>query len=543
MSPLISVCLPVFNGQKHLSAAIESVLEQSEPDFELIVSDDFSSDESWAIIQHYVGNDGRIKAWRNHANLGLFRNYNLCLSRASGTFIKTFAQDDLIERDTLKKTVAVLEEYPEVVLVTVARDLIDDANQAITDEARMLAFDHIFPAEQPVNGCDVIVRSLLPVTNFIGEPATATFRRSSLGSGFDTALYHLGDLDFWLRLLGSGNMFYLPERLCRFRLHDEARTSKNTKGLLFAVDQLRLGRKFASLLRSRGISYEDFLETNIEALAQHIDHLENRGEISLADLRSDDALIPRSSGDAGGEQRNEKRLLSDLMDFREIAFLSLRAAAKARKKAHDLAVRLFMTGAGHEDRGRDFRSSLDARRADETRDLRAALRNQRRIVRLELKLRTLLASDSWRLTRLLRDLNRHRTQSKALPELMALRQFEKFHSAADSVEVLNHQLAYIRYLRHQIAKVKTSRSWKLTRPLRFLRRAVLGPDPPVYAAPDVFPEDWKGGQQTAISALTAEPEPAENLAQAEAEKPEPAAFAYDLAVAAIFQNDAPYLKE
>ncbi len=97
IQPQVSVCLPVFNGERFLSAAIESTLAQSEPHFELLISDDASTDASWQIIQEYARSERRIKCWQNQSNLGLFKNYNVCMEQASGEYIKLFAQDDLLE--------------------------------------------------------------------------------------------------------------------------------------------------------------------------------------------------------------------------------------------------------------------------------------------------------------------------------------------------------------------------------------------------------------------------------------------------------------
>lgn len=79
--PEVSICLPVYNGAKYLRQAIESVLAQTYGDFELLVSDDGSSDDSVAIAQEYAAKDERVIAWTNERNLGLFENYNLCIER------------------------------------------------------------------------------------------------------------------------------------------------------------------------------------------------------------------------------------------------------------------------------------------------------------------------------------------------------------------------------------------------------------------------------------------------------------------------------
>src|SRR5579883_1951770 len=92
---LISVCLPVFNGEKFLLEAIGSVLEQTYSNFELVIIDDCSTDASVEIIESFARMDERIRFYRNTSRLGLFANYNECMLKADGEYIKPFAQDDV----------------------------------------------------------------------------------------------------------------------------------------------------------------------------------------------------------------------------------------------------------------------------------------------------------------------------------------------------------------------------------------------------------------------------------------------------------------
>ncbi len=97
-NPIVSVCLPTFNGERFLGAAIQSLLSQTFFDFELIICDDCSSDKTVALIQSFAERDPRIKFFQNEKNCGLFENYNVCLGRVIGQFVKLFAQDDLLEQ-------------------------------------------------------------------------------------------------------------------------------------------------------------------------------------------------------------------------------------------------------------------------------------------------------------------------------------------------------------------------------------------------------------------------------------------------------------
>src|SRR5271170_4602024 len=129
--PLVSVCLPLYNGEKFLAQAIQSVLNQTYKNFELIIADDGSKDQGPAIVKELAKTDKRIKFQQNAHNLGLFQNYNECMRLAQGKYIKLFAQDDLFEPNILERMVAVLEQNESVSLVSCTRTWLDDNGNKI----------------------------------------------------------------------------------------------------------------------------------------------------------------------------------------------------------------------------------------------------------------------------------------------------------------------------------------------------------------------------------------------------------------------------
>lgn len=115
-APRLTVGLPVFNGERYISQAIEALLGQSFEDFELIISDNASTDGTAGICQRYAGQDRRIRYFRQPHNVGLAPNHNFVAYRARGELFKWAASDDLYARDLLERCVAVLDEDPRVVL-------------------------------------------------------------------------------------------------------------------------------------------------------------------------------------------------------------------------------------------------------------------------------------------------------------------------------------------------------------------------------------------------------------------------------------------
>ena len=119
-APRVSVGLPVFNGERYLARAIESVLRQDFADFELVVSDNASTDRTGEICEEYARRDARVRYVRNPRNLGAGPNYDRCFRLARGEYFKWAAHDDRLAPDYLSQTGAALDAAPDAVLCTTA---------------------------------------------------------------------------------------------------------------------------------------------------------------------------------------------------------------------------------------------------------------------------------------------------------------------------------------------------------------------------------------------------------------------------------------
>ncbi|MEP6810205.1 MAG: glycosyltransferase family 2 protein, partial [Chthoniobacterales bacterium] len=163
MIPKVSVCIDSFNYGRFLPEAIDSVLRQSWQDFEIIISDDRSTDDSWAIAQRYAAQDPRIIAAQNPQNLGMVKNRNAALARARGEFVKTLHADDfLVSENALARMVAALESNPAVSLVAAARRIVDETGKPLETWA---GFEE---TARPIAGTTVINRCLFEQRNLIG---------------------------------------------------------------------------------------------------------------------------------------------------------------------------------------------------------------------------------------------------------------------------------------------------------------------------------------------------------------------------------------
>ena len=114
--PRVSIGLPVFNGEKYLEQAIDSILAQTHQDFELIISDNASTDQTQQICREYAAKDSRIRYYCNEKNLGAPKNYNRVFELSSGEYFKWAAYDDVLGPEYLQKCVSVLDKDPSIVL-------------------------------------------------------------------------------------------------------------------------------------------------------------------------------------------------------------------------------------------------------------------------------------------------------------------------------------------------------------------------------------------------------------------------------------------
>jgi len=212
--PILSVCIPTYRGAAHLGAAIDSVLSQSFGDFELIIIDDNSPDNTASIVARYT--DPRIRYMRNENNLGPEGNWNRCLSESRGKFFKLLPQDDLLMPRCLERQIDVLEKDTKegIALVFCARRIVVSGDRAVTVRG--------YPGgkEGAIPGRHVISRCVRFGTNLIGEPGSVMFRKSlALQVGpFDATNAYVIDLDYWFRLLLRGDAYYFPEPLAAFRV-------------------------------------------------------------------------------------------------------------------------------------------------------------------------------------------------------------------------------------------------------------------------------------------------------------------------------------
>jgi glycosyltransferase involved in cell wall biosynthesis len=217
--PCISIGMPVFNGERYIELALDSILSQTFPDFELIISDNASTDRTQQICQEYKSKDDRIRYYRNEKNLGAPRNYNRVFELSLGEYFKWAAYDDVIAPDFLKKCVEVLEKHPSYVLCHSKIGVIDEHGSLVgnCDHRTMTKIGSKKAHER--FGDLISIRN--PCFALFGVIRASEFRKTPLHGSYIGA-----DRNLLAEIGLLGRIYEIPEHLFFRRDHPEAYTRR-----------------------------------------------------------------------------------------------------------------------------------------------------------------------------------------------------------------------------------------------------------------------------------------------------------------------------
>lgn len=206
----VSIVLPTFNGEIYLANAINSVLQQSYKNFELILVDDCSTDGTSRIIQEFAQNDPRIRYIRNESNQKLPNSLNIGFAAAVGEYFTWTSDDNLYAPHAIEKMVTYLDEHDELGMVYCDYTVIDENGREVRE-------NHLEGPER------------LLWTNTVG--ACFLYRREiaeEIG-GYNSELFLAEDYDYWLRIYQAGEIGHLQENLYRYRQHGKSLTANRAK--------------------------------------------------------------------------------------------------------------------------------------------------------------------------------------------------------------------------------------------------------------------------------------------------------------------------
>jgi len=220
-SPLVSVCIPTFNRAGMLRECIDSVLQQTLTDYEIIVSDNASEDSTESVVKSFK--DKRIRYYRNDRNLGIRNNWERCLELATGEFITIFPDDDIMMPNNLVKKADYLAANPSV-------GLVHSKYHVINGDGEIVIYDTNWKhsADRTTDAIESKVDMLTADGNTINAP-TVMFRKecyTRLG-GFSDKLSYAIDWEYWMRIAVYYDVAFLATPLVKWREHDGRLTTKD----------------------------------------------------------------------------------------------------------------------------------------------------------------------------------------------------------------------------------------------------------------------------------------------------------------------------
>lgn len=223
-APLVTILMPVFNGQTHLAAAIESILKQSYAHFEFLIIDDGSTDQSAHIIATYT--DSRIRFLSNWRNLGLVATLNLGIEYSSGKYIARMDADDVSRPNRLAVQVALLEQG--------AADISGSFFEVITENG-----DYQRTLSAPLS-MDTVIACLANTVPF--AHGSVMLRKAFLEQ--HQLRYEpkssIEDFDLWIRVFEAGGIFAnAPEALYQYREHTHSLSQLKRLAMAKSAKQLR----------------------------------------------------------------------------------------------------------------------------------------------------------------------------------------------------------------------------------------------------------------------------------------------------------------
>jgi glycosyltransferase involved in cell wall biosynthesis len=234
--PRITVGLPVYNGERYVGDTIESVLAQTFEDFELVISDNASTDGTQQVCKGYAARDARVRYYQQARNVGVAENFNHVFHLASSELFKWIAADDPIDPTYLARCIQAIDDSPSALVVHCRIRLIDQFGEHIADHDDQLDFRSSSPRRR---FREYLFRRAGMWTAVYGVMRSAVLAQTCLHGG-----YIASDQVLLGELVVRGEIHQLPERLATRRLHDRQswRANASTSALALWYNPSSRGR-------------------------------------------------------------------------------------------------------------------------------------------------------------------------------------------------------------------------------------------------------------------------------------------------------------
>jgi len=217
--PIVSIGLPVFNGEKYLKEAVDSILAQTFKDFEVVIFDNASTDQTERICREYASKDSRVRYFRNSKNIGAPDNFNRTFEFSKGKYFKWATCDDVYSPEYLMKCLSVLEKNPSIILCHSKSGCIDENGKVIGNYDRSTTY--LANSLKPHERFSVFLRIINPVWDLCGLILHETLAKTPL-----QRRYIGSDRNLLVEISLMGRIYEVPEYLFFGREHPLRYTGK-----------------------------------------------------------------------------------------------------------------------------------------------------------------------------------------------------------------------------------------------------------------------------------------------------------------------------
>lgn len=218
---MVSIVLPTYNGEKYLNESIQSILDQTYENFELIIVDDCSTDSTPSILDRIQNKDKRIHVYRNTKNKKLPASLNYGFSKSRGKYLTWTSDDNIFEKNAISNMVRVLENNQNIGLVFSKMEYIDENSNSFNEFSETVISLNEIKYKNIVGACFLYTRE---VYKTIGE--------------YNVERFLVEDYDYWLRISRHFEFFYLDKILYKYRKHKNSLTESRNKDMLKAKIEL-----------------------------------------------------------------------------------------------------------------------------------------------------------------------------------------------------------------------------------------------------------------------------------------------------------------
>ena len=222
--PQITVAMPVYNGEGYVHLAIQTVLDQTYSDFELLIVDNCSTDGTLEVVKAF--SDPRIRLHVNSSNLGMVGNWNRSVELATGEYIKFLSHDDLLDPTCLEEQIAGFLQHKQenIGIVTCKKRVINQNGKNIMPGFGLRGQSRL------ISGRVAIRKSIRAGRNIIGEPSVVLIKTSALReSGLFELPEFTPDIKMWFKILQKSELYFIDKTLASYRISEKSTSSSVSK--------------------------------------------------------------------------------------------------------------------------------------------------------------------------------------------------------------------------------------------------------------------------------------------------------------------------